>query len=230
MTDSCHRFFVILILNLNGGNRMKKIYIYVLDTMADWELGWVLSAMSVADELKEQKYQIQFVSAKKDMITTIGGMQIIPECTTEDMEDNACAALLLPGAQDWTSEKHQAILKKVEDYLYEGKIVGAICGATLALSEIGLLNHLLHTSNSLEYLKFFSKHYAGEALYRKDRVVSHKNLITAGSASSLMWAKEIMQELGVLPQAILDPWYHYFDSGELMYYLQMMEEIAQANQ
>lgn len=230
MTNSCHRFFAILILNMIGGNGMKKIYIYVLDTMADWELGWVLSAMSVADELKEQQYQIQFVSATKAAITTIGGMKIIPECTIEDLEDSACAALLLPGAQDWTSEKHQAILKKVESYLNDGKIVGAICGATLALSEIGLLNQFLHTSNSLEYLQYFSKRYTGATLYRHDRVVNHKKLITAGSASSLMWAKEIMQELEVLPQAVLNSWYHYFSSGEVRHYLQMMEEIAKANQ
>lgn len=51
--------------------------------------------------------------------------------------------LLLPGADTWNDSKHQLLLKKPAHYLLLA-FMGAICGATTALANAGLLNDRTH--------------------------------------------------------------------------------------
>ena len=37
---------------------MKKIYMYLLDTMADWENGYFLQGLTLQQMLPEQKYEV----------------------------------------------------------------------------------------------------------------------------------------------------------------------------
>ncbi|MBS7426644.1 DJ-1/PfpI family protein [Virgibacillus pantothenticus] len=76
-------------------------------------------------------------------------------------------------------------------------LIGAICGATLALADLKVLDSFKHTSNSLEYLTLFSKIYNGKGLYVNTLAFTDSNLITASSAGGLDWAREIIQYLNV---------------------------------
>ncbi|MDX9984827.1 DJ-1/PfpI family protein, partial [Sphaerochaeta sp.] len=55
--------------------------------------------------------------------------------------------LLLPGADTWSDTKHGAIIEKARELLAVGATVCAICGATAALADAGLLDARKHTSN-----------------------------------------------------------------------------------
>ncbi len=59
--------------------------------------------------------------------------------------------LVSPGADTWMEEKNQNILKIASDILDKNVIVAAICGATVALANIGLLNNRKHTRNERKY-------------------------------------------------------------------------------
>lgn len=208
---------------------MKLIYVYIMDNMAEWELADILQAFSMQSQLSQSKvaFKVVTVGATTDPITTLGGLTILPEITVSDMSEDKVVALLLPGGDNWAMETNQPILDKAELYLSKNILVGAICGATLALSNRGILNQYHHTSNSSYYLKMFSSNYSGEALYHNTNSYCDKNLITANSASGLDFAKDIITALQVYPQDVIEAWYQYFKVGNPELFSDLMNTANQ---
>ena len=114
---------------------MFTIYVYILDTLADWELGYVTSELHSGRFFKKDapRVSLQTVSASTKPIRTMGGMTVVPDCLVDDIVLSNTSILLLPGANTWNDKKHQAILNKACSLLSLGGTVCAICGATGAL-------------------------------------------------------------------------------------------------
>lgn len=206
---------------------MSTIYIYVLDTLADWELGYVLAELNSRRFFKKNapKLTIKMVSHSSDPIKTMGGLTIIPDCLIEEVIVTEAAVLLLPGADTWHEPQHNAAIQKAKDFLSSGATVGAICGATSALASLGLLDHSYHTSNGPGFLEMFNTTYNGTALYVDVPSVVDKNLITAGSTGGLLWTKQIIEQLGVFEADTLEFWYQYFSTGDPQYFFSLMESL-----
>lgn len=205
----------------------KTIYLYVLDTMADWEVGYLLQAMSMQQMLPKDtpKYSIKTVGHTKAPIKTLGGLNIMPDYSLQEIKENELAALLLPGAQTWNDAAQKPILDTITSYMDKGILVAAICGATLALADLGILNHHLHTSNSLHYLSYFSQNYKGQALYQNELSVIDSNIITASSAGGLLWAKQIIEYLNIYSSLTIEAWYQYYLTGDPKYYMALLSSL-----
>ena len=204
---------------------MKKIiYVYLLDTMADWELSYVLSAINMRGMQNKisHNYTIKTVGYTKDTIQTMGGLTVTPDCSIAEIDSNQMAALLLPGADTWDAPQHQALLKEVPGYLEQGTLVAAICGATLALANLAVLDTRKHTSSALEFLTGFSPTYQGQALYQQALSMTDNNLITASPAGALLFAKQILTALAVFPIPMIEAWYNYYLTGEVDYYMELV--------
>lgn len=201
---------------------MKLIYIYLLDTMADWETGYILQGLSMQAMAGEVKYQVRTVGVTKAPIKTLGGMTMIPDCSIDEINQDSIGALLLPGADTWKEQEHKPVLDLVL-FCIDHKIpVGAICGATLALADLGVLNSRKHTSNSIEFLLGLSKEYTGKSYYVNQMSVRDENLITASSAGSLLWAKEILECLSIYSNEVIDAWYRYFSTGKPECFMELL--------
>ncbi|HGG0418544.1 TPA: DJ-1/PfpI family protein [Clostridium sporogenes] len=206
---------------------MKKIiYLYILESMVEWEVGYILQAIGMESMLKKQnrEFVIKTVSTSKNPIKTIGGLTITSDCLLDEMDENNMVALLLPGAESWNSEENNQILEKALSYIDKEILVGAICGATLALADLKVLDKFKHTSNSLDYLTLFSKQYSGKELYVNSPAVIDCNLITASSAGGLLWAKHIIQYLNVFPCNIIESWYNYYSTGGPKYFTELISQ------
>lgn len=201
---------------------MKNIiYIYILDTMAEWEITYITQAISMQEMLKnKKKFIVKTVAKTNKTITTLGGLKITPDCTIEEIDEQNIASLILPGAQSFDNEEE--ILKKVSIYINKDILIAGICGSTLALCNLGIFDKYKHTSNSLDYLKYFSKEYTGTNLYLDSNAVVDNNLITANSASSLLFTKYILKYLNVYPKKTIEYWYKYFSTGDSKYYSKMI--------
>lgn len=204
---------------------MKKIYMYLLNTMADWETGYVLQGLAMQNMLKAPKYQLRTVANSKKPIKTAGGMTLIPDCTFDQIVKDDIAALLLPGADTWLEKEQEPVLKLSADLISNGILVAAICGATLGLADIGILNTHFHTSNALFFLTELSKNYKGKAFYKEDVAVTDRNLVTASSAGGLLWARRIFEHLELYPSKTIEAWYHYFATGDVKYYGELMDSL-----
>ena len=210
---------------------MSTIYVYVMDTLADWELGHVTAELNSRRFFKEgaPDIAVKTVSYSKEPITTMGGMTVVPDCVIADIEVDQANVLLLPGSNTWNEPKHSAIIEKASKFLSIGAMVGAICGATAALANFGLLDERPHTSNGPGFLEMVAPSYKGQDHYRDEPSVVGDNLITASSTGGLLWAKQIIEHLEVFEAATLDAWYNYFSTGDAEHFFALMQSLP-ANQ
>lgn len=207
---------------------MFTIYVYILETLADWELGYVTSELHSGRFFKKdaEPVSLKTVSYSKEPIHTMGGLTIVPDCLINDIPVNKASALLLPGADTWNDPKHRAIIKKAGELLSLGAMVAAICGATTALADFGLLDNRRHTSNGQKFLEMFSPAYQGQDFYIDEPSVADHNLITANSTGSLLWAKQIIEYLDVFQSDTLEFWYQYFSTGKEESFFALMRTLA----
>ena len=183
---------------------MKKICMYLMNGMADHEHGYLLTALS--SQIKP-KYEFCTVALTKEPIVTMGGLKIIPDYVL--------------------NKEQEIILNLAVELLKRNILVAGICGATLGLASKGLLDERIHTSNIEFLLTNFVKSYKGIKNYKNDVVaVSDKNLITASSAGSLLWAKYILENLEIFSKTAIESWYKYYNLGISKYYIEFMEKIS----
>jgi hypothetical protein len=66
---------------------MYKIYVYVIDTLADWEIGYVTAELNSGRFFKSgaPKISLKTVSHSKEPVKTMGGLTILPDCVIDDM-------------------------------------------------------------------------------------------------------------------------------------------------
>lgn len=210
---------------------MFTIYVYVLDTLADWELGHVTAEPYSGRFFKKDAPQVvlKTVSVSKEPIHTMGGLTVIPDCLIDDMVVSETSVLLLPGANTWSEPKHGAILEKAKEFLDLGATVCAICGATTALAGLGLLDHRPHTSNGPGFLEMMVPGYQGQDFYVDQPSVADGNLITASATGGLLWAKHILAHLGVFQDDTLEAWYQYFSTGKPEHFYALMQTLPSSN-
>lgn len=120
---------------------------------------------------------------------------------------------------------HSAVIEKASEFLSLGAVVCAICGATAALADFGLLDKRSHTSNGPGFLEMVSPCYKGQSFYIDKPSVADNDLITAGSTGALLWAKQIIEYLDVFQSDTLESWYDYFSTGEPKHFFALMQTL-----
>ncbi|MGL4647428.1 MAG: DJ-1/PfpI family protein [Mycoplasmoidaceae bacterium] len=201
----------------------KIIYIYIFEEFAEWEIGYLLQGMKLQATLNPiSKFEVKTLAIKKEPIKSMGGLTIIPDCTLEEIEENKMFALILPGGDSWMTNTHNLIIDYAKKIIDKDILIAAICAATLALANSGIIGNKKHTSNSLQFLVNFSNTYNQEKNYINELSVIDHNLVTASAAGSLLWAKHILMYLDVLPSKAIDAWYQLFLTGDEKYYLEMI--------
>lgn len=206
----------------------KKAYLYVFNTMSDWEYGYLIAELNSGRYFKKDipPYKIVTVGTTKEMITTMGGLHIQPDITVDTCTLENRDILILPGGITWGEEYHRFILDKVGVALEQGTLIAAICGATEGLAKCGYLDSRKHTSNDLEYLKMVCPSYKGELYYEMEPAVTGENMVTASGVAPLEFAKEVLKQLDVMAPATLDSWYNLNKTQQPEYFFQLMNSIS----
>ncbi|MBX0319629.1 type 1 glutamine amidotransferase family protein [Shouchella clausii] len=204
-----------------------KVYLYVFDTMSDWEYGYLMAELNSGRYFKRDlaPFKVITVGANNEIITTMGGLNIKPDISVNECILESKDLLVLPGGNTWGEDSHQPILKKTGDALKLGTIVAAICGATEGLANFGYLDSRKHTSNDLEYLKMVCPSYKGEKFYEMRPVVSDGNLVTASGVAPLEFTMEVLEKLDVFAPDTLHSWYNLNKTHRAEYFFQLMNSI-----
>jgi len=208
---------------------MTKIaYLYVFDTMADWEPGFLIAELHSGRYFRKDaaKYTVKTVGLTKEPVVTMGGVRILPDASLRECTANDAGVLILPGGDTWLEDIHAPMMEKVKEFLNAGIFVAAICGATVGLAKAGLLDNRPHTSNDLGYLKAVIPGYTGEAFYRPGPVITDGKLITASGVAPVEFAREVLGELGVFSPRTLEAWYQLYVTHEAQYFYALMESLG----
>ena len=204
-----------------------KIYLYVLNTLADWEIGHLIA------EFNSKRFFGPTVNAPKiiklgnslEPITTMGGIPITPDERVDDVTFAADDLLILPGADTWFEDVNEKVINIVAEVINNDITVAAICGATFALARKGILDTRKHTSNDKKFLKMMCPEYIGENLYLEQDVVVDKNLITASGLAVLDFSYEVFKQTNVMKNRTLEAWYQLYKTQNKKYFQALVESL-----
>ena len=195
----------------------QTVHLFVFDSLADWEPGFVVAGLNNPEGQKVPgRYRVCTVAATREPITSVGGVRIQPDLSLDQVKPEASAMLILPGGESWDQGGNVEAVEKAKGFLAAGTPVAAICGATAGLARGGVLDTRKHTSNAPEYLA--ATGYRGAHLYQAADVVSDGGVITASAMKSLEFAREIFARLDVYEEKVLEAWYGLFKTGDPKFY------------
>jgi transcriptional regulator GlxA family with amidase domain len=186
----------------------KNVYIFLFDGYSDWEISY-----ATPEIINSGKYVIKTFSLDGNNIRSMGGLNIYPDMPLHDIDKANMAMLILPGGKAWEDRKLNDIIPFVRTLKESGIPLAAICGATLFLADIGLLDNIRHTSNAREYLAEMSPAYRGKEQYKDAPAVTDDNIITASGVAPVEFAREIFLNLEIYEPAMVEKWYRLFKYG-----------------
>ena len=206
---------------------MTTVYVYLMNTMADWEISYCLAELHSKRFFRKDagEISVKTVSISKEPVKSMGGLTIIPDMTIEDIQVNKDNVLILPGSDRWSASENFWILEIAKRFLEAGGLVAAICGATVALANMGILDDKKHTSNGAGFLNMFCPEYKGTDNYIDKPAVRDGNLITAAATGALEMTRLILEYLDVFGADTLEHWYAYFSTGNANVFFAMMQSL-----
>ena len=204
-----------------------NVFVYVLNTLADWEIGYLTAEINSGRYIKKsiEKPKIVKVAKNMDTIKTMGGIEITPDITVKEIKIQKNDLLILPGADTWLTENNEEILNFIKNNMGKDITIAAICGAAIAMAYNGLLNEVKHTSENLDLLKMTCPNYNGEKNYYDIPAVVDSNIITASGLAPLEFTYEIFKKMNIMENNTVEAWYNLFKTREGKYYFELMNSI-----
>lgn len=208
-----------------------KVYLMVVDTLADWEIGYLTAELRSRRFFADPSQACRIVKAglNRDEVVSMGGVRYVPEVTIDAIELEQDDLLLLPGADIWQSPQAAPALALARDALDRGRQVAAICGATVGLASVGALNGRRHTSDDLGLLQQSCPGYRGEKWYRREPAVRGDNLITATGLAPLEFSYEVLKMLKVWKPETTKAWFRLHKTRQERWYHELVASMTDAD-
>ena len=205
-----------------------KVYLYLLNTLADWEISYLTAELNSGRYLDNTKPSVELIKIGNttEPIKTMGGITITPDESIDNIRFKEDDLLILPGADTWMEEENKKIIDIASDVINKKVIIAAICGATIALANKGILDNRKHTSNDIEIFKIFCPEYTGENFYLNQPAVTDDNLITASGIAPLEFSYEVLKRTNLMKTETLESWYQLYKTKEPKFFHALMESIG----
>lgn len=188
----------------------NEILFVVLDKYSDWEAAYLSPWIHA---LGKEKYTVKTVSPTREPVRSLGGFTLRPDYGIVEAPADF-KGLVLIGGLSWRTEAAKQVAPLVIRALDKGKVLGAICDATVFLAAMGVLNHVRHTSNDLDDVKQWAKDaYTGEENYILQPAVRDGKIVTANGTASMEFAREVMLALEIAPADKVQAWYDFYKRG-----------------
>lgn len=186
----------------------KKIFVFLFDGFSDWEISYLTPEIN-----KSEQFDLVYFSKDGNMVTSMGGLQITPSTSLNELKFEDVEMLILPGGTVWEKGENAEIEEFTKEVFEKGKPIAAICAATTYLGQLGLLNDLKHTSNDLNYLKGIAPAYYGDENYQNALAVTDRNIITAKGIAPIEFARAIFKTIGLYSDDNIEKWFQLFKNG-----------------
>jgi len=186
----------------------KKVLIFLFDGFADWEIAYLTPEIN-----KNKEFELIYFSKDGQPVSSMGGLTILPNTSLKEVDTKEVDMLILPGGDAWEKDTNTEIEPIVKALFSSRKGIAAICAATTYLGKLGILNHLKHTSNDLNYLQGIAPQYTGAENYINSLAVSDKHIITASGLGAIEFTKEIFEKLELFGSTTIEKWFQVFKNG-----------------
>ena len=197
---------------------MKKIVFIILDKFANWELAYLSAALG-HEQLGTTQYSVLYASTDKEVKTSIGNLQALPDLTIWEIPEDISALVFIGAEDSWrnlSQEQTSQLVTLVQRVKANGKVLGAICDSAYFCAVNGLLNEVKHTVNTFDEVKDAPLYTNGEnfVLTATEAVSDHK-IVTAKGDSALHFAVSVLRALGDIPEENIQFFYTLHTEGFL---------------
>ncbi len=193
---------------MTKNNMKKNIYVFLFNGFSDWEISYLTPEIN-----KSEQFELVYFSKNGNPVTSMGGLQITPTNSLNELKFEDVDMLILPGGTAWEKGGNTEIEELAKNVFEKGKPIAAICAATTYIGQLGLLNNLKHTSNDLNYLKGIAPDYCGDENYQNSLAVTDRNIITAKGIAPIEFAREIFKTIGLYSDDTIEKWFQLFKNG-----------------
>jgi putative intracellular protease/amidase len=146
--------------------------VFIFDGFADHEVALVLASLR-----KTGDCTLETFSTKGQPVTAMSGLRALPHTSLPNMCPEDYDLLFLPGGEKWEKGDNLEIFPLVKATVGR-RLIAAASEGILALADLGLLDHIPHTSNFPGYLQQYCPDYEGAHLHRCSSSVHAGNIIT----------------------------------------------------
>ena len=189
----------------------KAVYLLVVEGFADWE-----PAHAVAELRRHGHYRVESVGLTSAAVRSMGGITVLPSKTVSEVNPSDVAVFILPGGDRWENAPLEPELEQLLKQLDACNVpIAAICGATVAISRIGLLRGRRHTSNGREFLLKEAPGYETPADYVDALAVADRGVISASGLGAIEFAAEIFTALGAFPAGAVSQFQQMHRTGQI---------------
>jgi putative intracellular protease/amidase len=185
-----------------------KTFVFLHEPYADWEIGYILP------QLRRNKKEVHIFGLTKNTITSGGGLCVTPELAMNEVRISRGDLLILCGGWFWADFVNPEFDELVRAAHKNGAVVAGICAASAYLGQIGLLDNVQHTSNSLEFLRQRAPQYTGKELYKNQLAVFDKDILTASGIGAVEFTYELLKRFAIFGEKDCLDWYRAFKFGE----------------
>jgi putative intracellular protease/amidase len=189
----------------------KSVYVLFVDGFADWE-----AAHALAELRRHGGYRVETVGLSLAPVESMGGVRVVPSTTIEAVNPTDVAVFIIPGGDRWEGQPIEPEIEaKIRELNAQHVPIAAICGGTVAIARLGLIRGRRHTSNGRAYLQKTVPGYTEAERYVDEPAVRDGGLITASGLADVEFARELFEELDVLPPPQRALWARIFRTARL---------------
>lgn len=205
-----------------------NVYLAVVDTLADWEIGYLMAELNSRRYFADPEMDCNLlkVGINRDAVRSMGGVVYTPDLSIDAIDLQQDDLLILPGSTVWSEPSFRPMLELARDALDNDRQVAAICGATVGLAQVGALNHRRHTSDDLGFLQQTCSLYKGEHWYRREPAVRGDNLITASGLAPVEFSYEVFKMLKVWRPETAKAWYRLHKTRQERWYQELVASVS----
>lgn len=190
--------------------KQRNCYVFVYNGYSDWEPALAMYGLQNFSDFAVTTFSIDGAP-----VTSGGNLSITPHTFLDALRPDTIDLLILPGGQAFQQNDPalQRILPLLRYMVQQRKTLAAICSATTMLARNGILDHVKHTSNDLEYLKMVVPDYKAEELYVNAPSVDDQQIITASGTQSAAFAASIFKHFNLLQHKDFQFWFGFFQAA-----------------
>lgn len=186
----------------------QKVALLVFDGFADWE-----PALALCEICRSGKFAVVTAGFTETVVTTMGGLRVVPETTIDGLKPAEMALFIMPGGDMWEQKSPEGLIELLHRLQTAKVPIAAICGATLEIARAGLTRGRRHTSNFLAYLKAMVPGYRDEEFYVNEMAVTDLDLITASGLGSVEFGREVIKRLSIYNESDTREWFEMYKHG-----------------
>lgn len=153
-----------------------------------------IETCTIIDILRRCGVAVTVAGLAPDRVVGSHELTVIPDQSIEEVHIEDFDAIICPGGYPGYKNlrKDERVVSLVKEAFYQGKLVAAICGAPVVLSEAGVLNGKVCTI----YPGMEDEVKKGGGIPKKDIVVVDGNVITSrGPATAFAFSLKLAEKL-----------------------------------